>query len=200
MEKVEMKIIGVMMMVMIVLGSAEAELKSGGGGGGGGGDSDGFLCWLKCGFKCVPKEASPKDHKICIDNCHKHCNTLSSHNCFTSCGFIKSIAMSIGAPHLAANLVNPCLQESELKSDDGSDGFLCSVKCAILCAPQEGHPEMHKKCISDCHSHCKKLSSDLFNNCFTGCGLIKSIAMSIGARDLATNMVNPCMQECRKKQ
>ncbi|CAJ1978483.1 unnamed protein product [Sphenostylis stenocarpa] len=107
MRKAEMKSIGVMMMVMIVLGFAEAELKS---------DSDGALCRVKCALKCAPQQPYPPIYSKCIADCQSHCNSLSSASdavnlCITGCDFIKSVAISIGAPDLATNWMNHCLQE-----------------------------------------------------------------------------------------
>ncbi|CAJ1978481.1 unnamed protein product [Sphenostylis stenocarpa] len=87
--------------------------------------------------------------------------------------------------------------EAELKSE--SDGVICRIKCAFKCAPYEPYPPIYSKCIGDCQSHCNNLSSDPLSNCFTSCGFIKSIAMSIGAPDLAANMLNPCLKECKNK-
>jgi len=94
MGKVEIRAIGVIIMLMTLLSftqaELEAELDS---------KTDGFLCKLKCAFKCEPQLAFPGLYSKCIEDCRSHCSQLPSdpiHNCINSCQLMKSIANNIG--------------------------------------------------------------------------------------------------------
>lgn len=57
MGKVEVKVIGVIIMVMILLSFTQAELTS---------KTDGDLCKVKCAFKCIPEQPFPPLYSKCI--------------------------------------------------------------------------------------------------------------------------------------
>ncbi|KAK7342790.1 hypothetical protein VNO80_25746 [Phaseolus coccineus] len=105
MEKVEIKVIGVIIMVMILLSFTQAELDI---------KTDGFLCKVKCAFKCEPQLPFPGLYSKCIEDCRSHCSKLSSdliYNCVSSCRLMKSIANNISAYDLVKNVINTCMKE-----------------------------------------------------------------------------------------
>ncbi|WVZ01806.1 hypothetical protein V8G54_022612 [Vigna mungo] len=96
MEKIEIRIIGVIMAVMILSSFGAAQSK------------DNFWCDAWCVIKCAEK-AFPEPN--CVKNCEAHC-TLSDplYSCITSCH--KFIAVKNGAAaDLGNNLINTCMKE-----------------------------------------------------------------------------------------
>jgi len=90
MEKIEIKVIGVIIMVMSLLSFTQAELY---------GKTDGLLCKVKCAFKCEPQLAFPGLYSKCVEDCRSHCSKLNSdpiYNCAGNCQLIKFIANNIG--------------------------------------------------------------------------------------------------------
>jgi len=88
MGKIEIKIIGIILMVMILLSFTQAQLNSK--------PDAGFFCKVKCFLKCN-EERFPKPN--CMQDCESHCSEFLSNtvdNCITSCHLMKSIVINIG--------------------------------------------------------------------------------------------------------
>ncbi|WVZ01800.1 hypothetical protein V8G54_022606 [Vigna mungo] len=82
---------------------------------------------------------------------------------------------------------------SSFGAAQSTDKILCYTLCKIKCA-EEPIPEPN--CLQNCEAHCK-LSDPLYS-CITSCH--KSIAVkNAGAADLGNNLINTCMQECKKR-
>ncbi|WVZ02872.1 hypothetical protein V8G54_023678 [Vigna mungo] len=96
MEKIEIRIIGVIMAVMIL--SSFGAVKS----------TDKFLCYTLCKIKCAEEPIPEKD---CLKKCESHC-TLSDpvYTCITTCQ--KSVKNGLsGAGDIGNNLMNTCVEE-----------------------------------------------------------------------------------------
>ncbi|BAT89490.1 hypothetical protein LR48_Vigan2467s000100 [Vigna angularis] len=82
---------------------------------------------------------------------------------------------------------------SSFAAGQSTDSFWCNAWCKIKCA-EEPFPEPN--CVKNCESHCS--SSDPVYGCITACQ--KSIAIKNGgAGHLGNNLMNTCMQECKKR-
>ncbi|WVZ02867.1 hypothetical protein V8G54_023673 [Vigna mungo] len=83
---------------------------------------------------------------------------------------------------------------SSFATAQSTDNSMCYIKCEINCS-QQPLPD-RQNCVKNCEAHCKL--SDLVYSCITSCH--KSIVVkNAGAADLGNNLINTCMQECKKR-